>query len=135
MAGSAVLRTNLGEAVGFYSIITAATLLGIGIDLSPLDPIKALFWSAVINGFVAMPVMAAIMWVGSRRDQMGRFTVGPLTLALGWVTTAVVAGAALAILIVCRQLEGTLRLAAGRQLSFGLWCLRSTLTQRSCSRL
>ena len=61
----------------------------------PLDPIKALFWSAVINGFVAVPVMAAMMRVGSRRDQMGRFTVGPLTLALGWVTTAVMAVAAL----------------------------------------
>jgi NRAMP (natural resistance-associated macrophage protein)-like metal ion transporter len=88
------------EAVGFYSVITAATLLGIGIDFSPLDPIKALFWSAVINGFVAVPVMAAMMWVGSRRDQMGRFTVRPLTLALGWVTAAAMAVAALAMLVV-----------------------------------
>jgi NRAMP (natural resistance-associated macrophage protein)-like metal ion transporter len=94
------LENKPWEAVGFYSVITAATLLGIGIDFSPLDPIKALFWSAVINGFVSVPVMAAMMWVGSRRDQMGRFTVGPLTLALGWVTTAVMAVAALAMLIV-----------------------------------
>jgi NRAMP (natural resistance-associated macrophage protein)-like metal ion transporter len=94
------LENKPWEAVGFYSVIAAATLLGIGIDLSPLDPIKALFWSAVINGFVAVPVMAAMMWVGSRRDQMGRFTVRPLTLALGWVTTAVMAVAALAMLIV-----------------------------------
>ena len=54
----------------------------------------------MINGFVAVPVMAAMMWVGSRRDQMGRFTVRPLTLVLGWVTTAVMAVAALAMLIV-----------------------------------
>ncbi len=63
-----------------------------------LDPIKALFWSAVINGFVAVPVMAAMMWVGSRRDQMGRFTVGPLTLTLGWAATAIMAAAAMAML-------------------------------------
>ena len=72
----------------------------LGIDFSPLDPIKALFWSAVINGFVAVPVMAAMMSVGSRRDQMGRYTVRPLTLVLGWLTTAVMAVAALAMLIV-----------------------------------
>jgi NRAMP (natural resistance-associated macrophage protein)-like metal ion transporter len=94
------LENKPWEAVGFYSVIAAATLLGICIDFSPLDPIKALFWSAVINGFVAVPVMAAMMWVGSRRDQMGRFTVRPLTLALGWVTTAIMAVAALAMLIV-----------------------------------
>jgi len=55
------LENKPWEAVGFYSVIAAATLLGIGIDFSPLDPIKALFWSAVINGFVAVPVMAAMM--------------------------------------------------------------------------
>ncbi len=71
----------------------------IGIDFSSLDPIKALFWSAVINGFVAVPVMAAMMWVGSRRDQMGRFTVAPLTLTLGWATTAIMAAAAVAMLL------------------------------------
>ena len=94
------LENKPWEAIGFYSVITAATLLGIGIDFSPLYPIKALFWSAVINGFVAVPVMAAMMSVGSRRDQMGRYTVRPLTLVLGWLTTAVMAVAALAMLIV-----------------------------------
>jgi Mn2+/Fe2+ NRAMP family transporter len=93
------LENKPWEAVGFYSVIAAATLLGIGIDFSPLDPIKALFWSAVINGFVAVPVMAAMMWVGSSRSQMGRFTVSPLALVLGWTTTAVMAVAALAMLI------------------------------------
>jgi Mn2+/Fe2+ NRAMP family transporter len=94
------LENKPWEAVGFYSVIAAATLLGIGIDFSPLDPIKALFWSAVINGFVAVPVMAAMMGVGSRLDQMGRFTVHPITLALGWVATIIMALAAFAMLIV-----------------------------------
>jgi NRAMP (natural resistance-associated macrophage protein)-like metal ion transporter len=93
------LENKPWEAVGFYCVIIAATILGIGIDFSSLDPIKALFWSAVINGFVAVPVMAAMMWVGSRRDQMGRFTVAPLTLILGWATTAIMAAAAIAMLL------------------------------------
>jgi hypothetical protein len=93
------LENKPWEAVGFYCVIIAATILGIGIDFSSLDPIKALFWSAVINGFVAVPVMAAMMWVGSQRDQMGRFTVAPLTLTLGWATTAVMAAAAIAMLL------------------------------------
>jgi NRAMP (natural resistance-associated macrophage protein)-like metal ion transporter len=93
------LENKPWEAVGFYCVITAATILGIGIEFSSLDPIKALFWSAVINGFVAVPVMAAMMWVGSRRDQMGRFTLAPLTLTLGWATTAIMAAAAIAMLL------------------------------------
>ena len=90
------------QAVGggrLLLLIIAATILGIGIYFSSLDPIKALFWSAVINGFVAVPVMAAMMWVGSRRDQMGRFTVPPVTLTLGWATTAIMAAAAIAMLL------------------------------------
>jgi Mn2+/Fe2+ NRAMP family transporter len=93
------LENKPWEAVGFYSVIAAATLLGIGIGFSPLEPIKALVWSAVINGFVAVPVMAAMMCVGSRRDQMGRFTVTPAVLALGWTTTSIMALAVLAMLV------------------------------------
>jgi Mn2+/Fe2+ NRAMP family transporter len=93
------LENKPWEAVGFYSVIAAATLLGIAIDFSPLDPMKALVWSAVINGFVAVPIMAAMMLVGSRRTQMGQFTVSPLALMLGWTTTAVMAAAALGMTV------------------------------------
>lgn len=68
-------------------------------DGSSLDPIKALFWSAVVNGFVAVPVMAAMMYVAGRRDQMGRFTVSLPTLIGGWSATAVMAAAAIASLV------------------------------------
>jgi Mn2+/Fe2+ NRAMP family transporter len=61
-------------------VIAAAVILGLGIDFSSIDPIKALFWSAVINGFVAVPIMAAMMWVGSQRTQMARFRGSPLVL-------------------------------------------------------
>ncbi|MEI9849790.1 MAG: divalent metal cation transporter [Sphingomonas sp.] len=88
------------EAIGFYVVIGLAMLLGIGIDWSPIDPIKALFWSAVINGIVAVPIMAVMMVVVSRKSQMGEFTASlPLRL-FGWTATAVMAAAALAMFVV-----------------------------------
>lgn len=92
------LENKPWEAVGFYSVIAAATLLGLGIEFSPIDPIQALFWSAVINGVVAVPIMAAMMVVANRRDQMGRFTVSGPILILGWCATAIMAAAAIAML-------------------------------------
>jgi NRAMP (natural resistance-associated macrophage protein)-like metal ion transporter len=88
------------EAIGFYSVIAAATLLGLGIEFSPIDPIKALFWSAVINGFVAVPIMTAMMVVVSRRGRMKEFTASPTLLWFGWGATAVMAIAAIAMLVV-----------------------------------
>lgn len=87
------------EAIGFYTTITLATLLGIAIDWSPLDPIKALFWSAVINGVVAVPIMAAMMMVVSRRSAMGKFTASRRLLFFGWTATAVMAVAAIAMIV------------------------------------
>jgi Mn2+/Fe2+ NRAMP family transporter len=95
---SCSLENKPWEAMGFYSVIGVATLLGLGIDFSPLDPMRALFWSAVINGFVAVPVMAAMMIVASRRSQMRRFTVTGPVLALGWATTLIMAAAVVAML-------------------------------------
>ena len=88
------------EAVGFYSVIAVATLLGIGIDWSPIEPIKALFWSAVINGVVAVPIMAMMMVVVSRHEAMGKFTATPRLKLFGWIATAVMAVAAAAMLVV-----------------------------------
>ena len=61
------------EAVGFYTVIGLATLVGLAVDYSPLDPIRALFWSAVLNGVISVPLMAAMMIVVSRKDEMGKF--------------------------------------------------------------
>lgn len=88
------------EAVGFYSVVGLATLLGIALDWSSIDPIKALFWSAVINGVVAVPIMAAMMLVARRKRTMGKFTIGPLLYALGWLATAVMAAAVAAMVFV-----------------------------------
>jgi len=79
------------EAVGFYAVIGLAVLLGLAFQWANIDPIKALFWSAVINGVVAVPIMAAMMVVVSRHDTMGRFTGNGPLLVFGWAATAVMA--------------------------------------------
>ena len=81
------------QAKGFYSVISAAIFLGLGIDYSDLDPIKALYWSAVLNGVIVVPMMAAMMYVAGHRRKMGRFRAGPVLGSLGWISTAVMAAA------------------------------------------
>jgi len=79
------------EAKAFYATIAIATLLGVGINFSPIDPIKALFWSAVINGVVAVPVMVIIMIMAMQPKVMRQFIL-PLPLCfIGWLATAVMA--------------------------------------------
>jgi NRAMP (natural resistance-associated macrophage protein)-like metal ion transporter len=93
------LEHKPGRAKRFYAIIVAATLTGVVLDWSSIDPIKALFWSAVLNGVSAVPIMVAMMLVASRKQIMGRFTERPLLLAFGWAATAVMAAASGATLI------------------------------------
>jgi NRAMP (natural resistance-associated macrophage protein)-like metal ion transporter len=109
LAGSAAYA--LGEALGwptglrrlphdakaFYGTIAIATLVGVFINFVDLDPIKALFWSAVLNGVVAVPLMAVIMLMAQQQRVMGRFTL-PLPLSvMGWLTTGVMAAAVAAM--------------------------------------
>jgi Mn2+/Fe2+ NRAMP family transporter len=87
------------RAKTFYGAIVAATLIGAVMNLTPINPIKALYWAAVINGIVSVPVMAMMMLMSARHDIMGRLTVsGPLRW-LGWLTTLVMAGAVAAMAI------------------------------------
>jgi Mn2+/Fe2+ NRAMP family transporter len=65
----------------------------------PVDPIKALFWSAVLNGVIAVPLMAATMLVASSRAHLGPFVAPPGLKAMGWLATATMAAAALAMLV------------------------------------
>ena len=88
------------QARGFYSVIGAAVLLGLGIDWSPIDPIKALYWSAVLNGVIAVPMMAALMVVATNRGKMGKFRAGWVLGGLGWLTTAIMAAATITMLYV-----------------------------------
>jgi NRAMP (natural resistance-associated macrophage protein)-like metal ion transporter len=79
------------DAKAFYGTIAVSTLVGIGINFVGLDPIKALFWSAVINGVVAVPLMAIIMLLAMRQDVMGRFVLPRALWAMGWLCTGVMA--------------------------------------------
>jgi Mn2+/Fe2+ NRAMP family transporter len=87
------------KAAGFYSIIVLATFIGVLIDWSPIDPIRALFWSAVLNGLAAVPLMMAMMIIVSRHKVMGRFTATRPLLLLGWAATAIMLVACAAMLI------------------------------------
>jgi NRAMP (natural resistance-associated macrophage protein)-like metal ion transporter len=96
-------RTGLefkpSEAGRFYGVIVAAIAIGVLLDWANFDPIKALFWSAVLNGVAAVPIMAAMMIVASRRSIMGRFAERWPLLLFGWAATAVMAAASAATLV------------------------------------
>jgi NRAMP (natural resistance-associated macrophage protein)-like metal ion transporter len=91
------LARKLSRAKAFYAAIAAATLLGVLLNNSPIDPIKALFWSAVINGVVAVPVMALMMHLSSHKTAMGGFQLGRGLKTVGWLATAVMAAAAVGL--------------------------------------
>jgi NRAMP (natural resistance-associated macrophage protein)-like metal ion transporter len=79
------------KAVAFYTILAIAGLAGIGIDLAPIDPIKALYWSAVINGVIAGPFMVVVMLLARRETVMGPLAVKGWLYWLGWASTIAMA--------------------------------------------
>ena len=85
------------QARGFYGIVAVSTLLGLGLVLVHIDPIKALFYSAIINGVTAAPVMVLIMLLTGSRRVMGQFTLCGWLKWLGWLGTAVMTLAAIAL--------------------------------------
>src|SRR4030088_2912567 len=86
------------ETKAFYAVICIATICGMIMNFTPIDPIRALYWSAVINGVVAVPVMAIMMWLAAAPKVMGDFVITGWTKGLGWVATAVMALAVAAML-------------------------------------
>jgi Mn2+/Fe2+ NRAMP family transporter len=105
LAGSSAYA--LGEALGwptglarlpldaraFYGTIVVATLVGMGLNFVGIDPVRALFWAAVINGVVAVPLMVVIMAMAMAPKVMGPFTVSSWLCVLGWMCTGVMAAA------------------------------------------
>jgi NRAMP (natural resistance-associated macrophage protein)-like metal ion transporter len=96
------LGLPLAEARGFYAILAAATLIGVALDFSGVDPIKALIWAAIVNGVIAVPIMAVMMLLASRRDVMGEFVVARRLRVVGWLSTGVMAAAVLAMFATLR---------------------------------
>jgi Mn2+/Fe2+ NRAMP family transporter len=93
------LERKATEARGFYGIIAVSVLAGLVIQYSPISPMKALFWSAVINGVVAVPLMVVIILLSSKKSVMGTYTAGRSIVILGWIATAVMGAAAVRMII------------------------------------
>jgi len=94
------LSRSPGEAKAFYGAIAVATIVGVGINLVAIDPIKALFWAAVLNGIVAVPLMVVIMVMAANPRVMGDFIL-PLPLkVMGWACTLLMGVAAGGLLLI-----------------------------------
>ncbi len=89
--GSLSSRLDKGEGRGFYGVIAAGTVGGVILCFTPTDPVKELFWTAVINGVIAVPIMLVMMLLASRADTMGANVIGPRLRWLGWIATAAMA--------------------------------------------
>lgn len=79
------------EAAAFYGVLALAGAFGIALNFAPIDPISALYWSAVINGVLAVPVMVLLMRMAGREQVMKRFVVKGALYWLGWLSTAAMA--------------------------------------------
>ena len=93
------LERSATNARGFYGVISVSVLAGLVIQYSPISPMKALFWSAVINGVVAVPLMAVIIVLVSRKSVMGAYTANRKIVILGWIATAIMGAAAVRMFI------------------------------------
>jgi NRAMP (natural resistance-associated macrophage protein)-like metal ion transporter len=93
----ATLEAKAPDAVGFYTIIATATVIGFGLGFTGIDAIHMLVWSAVLNGIVAVPIMAMMMVIVSNSQTMGRFKARSWLVALGWIGTALMGVAVIAL--------------------------------------
>ena len=82
------LERKATDAVGFYGVITVSVLAALVLQVSPINPIKALFWSSVINGIVAVPLMVVIILLSSKRSVMGAYVERGWIRVLAWIATA-----------------------------------------------
>ncbi len=94
----ATLEAKAPDAVGFYSIIAGATVVGLALGYTQINPIRMLIWSAVLNGIIAVPIMAVMMVVVTRLSVMGRFSARPTLTFFGWAGTALMAATVAALL-------------------------------------
>ena len=92
------LERTARDARAFYAVITISVLLALAIQFLPVSPMRALFWSAVVNGVVAVPLLVVLIMLVSKKSVMGPFTAGRGLRWLGWATTAIMAAAAIGTL-------------------------------------
>lgn len=103
MAGAFKWRNSLErapmQAKRFYGIIVVSTIIGVGLGFTPMDPIKALYWSAVINGVISVPIMVVMMLMAVRPEVMGQFVITTRLKVLGWLATLMMGVAVCAMLL------------------------------------
>ncbi len=88
---SGSLELPASRAIGFYAIVSAATLAGAGLTLTAIDPIAMLFWTAVINGVVAVPIMIVMMLVVVAPHARESMALPRWLIVLGWLAAALMA--------------------------------------------
>jgi len=88
------------QAKGFYGVMTLSVLVGLAMNFIHINPIKALVWSAIVNGIVAGPIIVVLMLMVSNRKVMGKFTVSGWLKWGGWVCAGIMIIAALAMFFV-----------------------------------
>jgi Mn2+/Fe2+ NRAMP family transporter len=79
------LEKQLRKAPGFYAVLALASVLGGLFNLLHIHPIAALYWTAVLNGVIAVPVIAVMMHMSSNRKVMGSFVISPYLKIMGWM--------------------------------------------------
>jgi Mn2+/Fe2+ NRAMP family transporter len=94
------LDHRLKEAKAFYATIALATLGGVALNFTSLDPVKALYWSAVVNGLLAAPLMAVMMVIAMNPRIMGRLTLSRPMFAMGWIATSVMGLASICFFLI-----------------------------------
>ncbi|HYM20855.1 MAG TPA: divalent metal cation transporter [Candidatus Kapabacteria bacterium] len=93
------LEKKPSEAKGFYGVLAAVTLVGMLIIFMGINPIKALYWAAVINGLAAVPIMVIMMLMSSNAGVMGKFTISRRTKIFGWISTVAMLAAAIGLIV------------------------------------
>jgi NRAMP (natural resistance-associated macrophage protein)-like metal ion transporter len=93
------LSLQPAEARTFYTVIAVATLVGAALDFTPIEPVKALYWSAIVNGIVAVPLLFIILWMAGLRSVLGDFVIKGRLLFLGRMAAAVMALCAVSMIV------------------------------------
>ena len=93
------LERRATDARGFYGVIAVSVLAALVIQTLPISPMRALFWSAVINGIVAVPLIVMVLILASRRGILGPYRASHTTLVLGWLAAIVMGAAAVRMLM------------------------------------
>ncbi|WP_175833008.1 NRAMP family divalent metal transporter [Burkholderia cenocepacia] len=85
------LNEPVRRAPAFYTVLALCVIVGIAICFSPIDPIRALYWSAVLNGVAAVPMLVLVMLLSQQRDAAGQPGSGPVSKVFGWLAVALMA--------------------------------------------